>query len=125
MRAKEFLSEVKAKKITKRQSQASRGINTYKDGEKASGDYTEYRLGLAVAGADGENHINVPPKSWHGKSKVAFPYTEKEQDMLKQAYKAVGAKYKDLNKGNMNSMELEDTNSSSPVPKRKKNKYGV
>lgn len=125
MRAKEFILEVKAKKITKRQSQASRGINTYRDGEKASGDYTEYRLGLAVAGADGDNHINVPAKTWHGKNKITFPYTEKEQKMLKQAYKVVGAKYKDINKGDMNSMELEDTNKLSTIPKRKKNKYGV
>jgi uncharacterized protein YukE len=125
MRASEFISETKVKKITKRQSQSSRGINTYKDGERASSDYTEYRLGLAVAGADGKHHLNVPAKSWHGKSKVTFPYSAEEQAMLKQAYKAVGAKYDDINHGNMNSMELEDTNRSSPVPKRKKNKYGV
>jgi hypothetical protein len=35
--------------------------------------------------------------------------------MLKKAYQAVGAGYKDLNRGDMRSMELETTNKVSPV----------
>ena len=44
---------------------------------------------------------------------------------LKQSYKIAGANYKDLNKGNLNSMEVSDTNKVSPTAKPKKNKYGV
>ena len=43
------------------------------------------------------------------------PYSKVEQEMLKQAFKAVGAKYKDLNNGDMRSLELDSTNSKSPV----------
>ncbi len=127
MKVYEIISEGKVtqKKITKRQNQASKGVNTFSDGERASGDYTLNRLGMALAMTDGKSKPDIEGKSWIGKSKAAFPYTQEEQDMLKQAYKAVGANHKDLNKGNMNSMELEDTNKTSPVPKRKKNKYGV
>jgi len=127
MKVNEIISEAKLtqKKITKRQSQASKGVNTFSDGEKASGDYTLNRLGMALAMTDGKSKPDIEAKSWIGKSKAAFPYTQEEQDMLKQAYKAVGANHQDLNRGNMNSMELEDTNKTSPVAKPKKNKYGV
>lgn len=127
MKIHEVISEGKVtqKKITKRQDQSSRGVHTFSDGERASGDYTLNRLGMALAMTDGKTKPDIEGKSWIGKSKAAFPYTQEEHDMLKQAYKAVGAKHKDLNKGNLNSMELEDTNKASPVAKRKKNKYGV
>ena len=127
MKIYEVISEAKLtqKKISKRQSQSSRGVNTFSDGEKASGDYTMNRLGMALAMTDGKSKPDIEAKSWIGKSKGAFPYTKEEQDMLKQAYKAVGADHKDLNKGNLNSMELEDTNKISAVAKVKKNKYGV
>ena len=127
MKIYEVISEAKLtqKKISKRQNQASKGVNTFSDGEKASGDYTMNRLGMALAMTDGKSKPDIEAKSWIGKSKGAFPYTKEEQDMLKQAYKAVGADHKDLNKGNLNSMELEDTNKISAVAKVKKNKYGV
>jgi hypothetical protein len=35
--------------------------------------------------------------------------------MLKQAYKAAGADYQDLNKGDLKSEELDSTNKSSPM----------
>jgi hypothetical protein len=115
MRLKEFITEKKIGKIKKRQQKSSRGIHVYSDGERASGDYTEYRLGLAVAGANGKDPLKIDSKSWFGKKKVTFPYSEEEQEMLKQAYKAVGAKWKDINHGDLNSEELDNTNTVSPV----------
>ncbi len=115
MRAKEFITEKTIGKIKKRQQQSSKGINVYSDGEKASGDYTEYRLGLALACANGKDPLDVNAKSWFGKKKVAFPYTEEEQEMLKQAYKAVGANWKDINRGDLDSKELNNINTTSPV----------
>jgi len=115
MRANEFISESSQKKISKRQSQSTAGLNTYGDAELMSADYTSYRLGMAVAGANGKDPIDMKAKSWIGKKKTAHPYTKEEQDMLKQAYKAVGASYKDLNHGDMKSKELDDTHKVSPV----------
>jgi nicotinamide mononucleotide adenylyltransferase len=112
-------------KMTKRQQQPTRGVNTYGDSEHMSGDYTAYRLGMAVAGANGKDPIEMKAKSWIGKSKSTHPYTQEEQDMLKQAYKVVGATYQDTNKGDMKSRELDTTHKVSPVAKPKRNKYGV
>lgn len=119
------LVEATQKKISKRVQQATAGLNTFGDSEKVSGDYVGYRLGLAVACADGKNPIDMKAKSWIGKKKSTHPYTKEEQDMLKQAYKAVGASYKDVNGGDMKSKELDSTNKASPVAKPKKNRYGV
>ena len=116
MRINELITEMKKGKITKRQQQATRGLNTYKDGERADSTYTSYRLGMAVAGANGKDPIkHMDGKSWAGKTKTTHPYSKKEQEMLKQAYKVVGAKYKDLNKGDMESQELDSTYTVSPV----------
>jgi len=119
------LEESSEQKISKRKQQSTNGLNVYGDSERMSGDYTGYRLGMAVAGTDGKTPIKMKAKSWIGKRKSTHPYTQEEQDMLKQAYKVVGASYKDLNKGDMKSKELDDTYKVSPVSKPKKNKYGV
>lgn len=119
------LLEASQKKITKRVQQATKGLNTYGDSEHISGDYVGYRLGLAVAGANGKDPIDMKAKSWIGKKKSTHPYTKEEQDMLKQAYKAVGASYHDLNNGDLESKELDSTHRVSPVAKPKRNKYGI
>ena len=119
------LFEVKSGAVGHPYQQSSSGINLFSDGEKSSSDYTMYRLGLALACSDGKTPIQMDPKSWYGKRKTAHPFTNEEQDMLIQSYKIVGAKYEDLNKGDLNSQELQSTNSVSPVAKPKRNKYGI
>lgn len=120
-----IMAEASQAKLTKRQQQATRGVNSFGDGEKINGDYTMYRLGLAAASTDGKITPNMDAKSWVGKTKLAFPYTQEEQEILNKAYKAVGASHKDLNNGDMSSKELDSTNKVSPVPKRKLNQYGI
>lgn len=119
------LQEASQTKITKRKQQSSRGMHTFGDGERVSGDYTLHRLGMAAAMTDGTNNPDINGKSWIGKERAAFPYTQEEADKLKKAYKAIGARYKDLNSNDLRSQELEGTNAVSPVSKPKKNKYGV
>lgn len=119
-----IMSETKGH-LTKRQHQPSRGMHLVSDAERWNGDYVMYRLGMAVASTDGTNEPNVDQSSWIGKFKSTHPYTDKEAEMLKKAYKAVGANHIDLNHGDNRSLELDSTNKVSPVPKRKKNKYGV
>lgn len=115
MRINELLTEVKTGKMSKRQNQSTRGVNTYSDAERWNSDYVAYRLGMALASTDGTTAPNIDAKSWIGKSKAAFPYTQQEQDMLNLAYKAVGADYQDVNHGNLNSEELDSTDTVSPV----------
>jgi hypothetical protein len=125
MRVYEIITEVRQPKPTKRQKQSSKGLNIYSDSERANSDYVAFKLGQAMAGTDGTNVPDIDGKSWHGKKKTIHPYTEVEQQMFEKAAKAVGADFEDLNKGNMQSMELETVNKVSPVAKPKKNKYGV
>jgi hypothetical protein len=108
-----------------RSRKATRGLNRFTDGKKWNSDYTLYRLGLALAATDGKTMPDVDEESWIGKWKVTAPYTQQEQDMLKLAYKAADASHEDLNNGDLRSQEGSTVNKSSPVPKRKKNKYGV
>ena len=119
------LNESSQAKISKRKQQSTAGLNTYSDSEQVNGDYTAYRLGMAVAGANGKDPIDMKAKSWIGKKKSTHPYTQEEQDMLKQAYEAVGAEYTDLNAGDLKSKELDSTYKVSPVAKPKRNKYGI
>lgn len=123
MRAHEFIFEVKAGKISKRAQQSSRGINTYGDQEKTSGDYVGFKLGQAMAMSDGgSGALDIDAKSWHGKKKTVHPYSEIEQRMFNQGAKAVGASSKDMNNGDMKSKELDSTNNVSPVSNWNKKK---
>lgn len=126
MKINEIISEGLSKpKLTKRQQQSMPGANTFHDKSKANSDYVAYRLGMAVAGTDGLTDPDIDSESWFGKDKTAHPYTTVEQEMLKRAYKAAGASYKDLNHGDLRSLELDTVNKTSPVVKKKPNRYGV
>lgn len=115
MRADEFVTEGKKGKISKRLQSSTRGLNTFHDAEKANSDYVLNRVMMAVACSDGSSPIQMNMTSWVGKERTAQPYTEVEQNMLKQAYKAAGAKWTDVNKGDMDSEELKSTNSVSTL----------
>jgi hypothetical protein len=124
MKIKEIVLE-QAGKLKDRQRLAQRGMNKFSDAKKWNGDYTLYRLGLAVASTDGKTIPNVDDESWVGKWKLAAPYTQLEQDMLNLAYKAVDANVEDINNGDLRSQEGPTINKASPVATKKKNKYGV
>ena len=116
MRASEFITEAKGRgKISKRQQTSTRGLNVFSDSEKWNSDYTLNRVMMAAACTDGITINDLPQHSWVGKHRTAHPYTKQEQDMLKLAYAAVGADWADLNNGDMDSEELNSTNTSSPV----------
>lgn len=115
MRAREFVSESTQGKIGHRRQQATRGLNTFSDGEKWNTDYTLNRVMMAAACTDGTFVPDIDWKSWIGKSKSAHPYTKEEQDMLKMAYKAANAKWTDMNHGDMDSEEVNSTNKVSPI----------
>lgn len=116
MRATEFITEKRHGKISKVDQTSSRGISIYGDEDHISGDYVSFKLGQAMAMADGSGkNLDMDGVSWHGKHKTIHPYSELEQNMFHQAAKAVGANYKDINKGDIRSQELEGTHTVSPV----------
>jgi len=116
MRAREFVAEMRQGKLSTRHQSATVGLNVFSDSEKANSDYTLNRVMMAAAMADGSNEaIKMNGKSWVGKARTASPYTEVEQNMLKQAFKAAGANWEDLNCGDLDSEEVKSTNKQSPV----------
>ena len=116
MRANEFVSESRNGKISKQQQQATRGLNIFsKKIDSYDRLYDLNRLMMAVASSDGINPIVMDAESWVGKHNTTHPYTKEEQAMLKLAYKAAGLEYIDLNKGDMDSEELADTNTQSTI----------
>lgn len=116
MRATEFITEKRHGKISKRSQQSSRGIVIYGDEDHMDSSYVSFKLGQAMAMADGSGKtLDMDGVSWYGKQKTVQPYSELEQQMFKQAAMAVGADYKDINKGDLRSQELDSTNTVSPV----------
>jgi hypothetical protein len=114
MRAREFVIEQDGTDWQTTSSCYS-WAQSFSDGERWSTDYTLNRVMMAVACTDGTFVPDVDEKSWVGKNKTAHPYTKQEQDMLKMAYKAAGAVYTDLNKGDMDSEEHPAVHSQSPI----------
>lgn len=114
MRAREFVREQKGQ-ITKRQQSGTVGLHLFGDGARQNSTYTLNRLMMAAAATDGTVEPDLDTESWVGKAKTAHPYTKEEADILKLAYKAVGATYKDLNRGDLDSEEPPGGNDRSPV----------
>lgn len=114
MRAREFMVEREGQ-LGKRRQWATRGLHKFQDKSGRDRFNELNRVMMAVACADGETPLNVPDASWVTNMNTAHPYSEIEQQMLKQAYKAVGSKYQDVNRGDMRSQELPSTNTASPI----------
>lgn len=115
MRAVEFLIEKRVGKIGRRKSQATVGLNKFRDADLADRVYELNRVMMAAASTDGTFVPDTDHESWAGRYNVAMPYTDVEQDMLEKAFQAVGSEYEDLNHGDLRSRELDSTNKQSPV----------
>ena len=114
MRAHEFITESDKGKVSARQQQSTVGLNIFA-ATQYDRVYDLNRVMMAVASTDGTSIPDLNRESWVGKNNTAHPYTDVEQDMLKIAYKAAGIPFKDLNKGDLDSEELDSTQDQSPI----------
>jgi hypothetical protein len=114
MRAHEFITESGKGKVSSRQQQSTVGLNVFAISQYDR-TYDLNRVMMAVASTDGKTVPDLSSESWVGKNNTAHPYTTVEQDMLKMAYKAAGVPFKDLNKGDLDSEELDSTQDQSPI----------
>jgi len=115
VRAQEFIAEDKVGKISKRNQNATVGLNKFRDKQFADRVYELNRIMMAVASTDGTFVPELDGESWSGRNNVAAPYTKEEQAMLKKAYQAVGSHHEDLNHGDLNSQEHPAVNTASVV----------
>jgi hypothetical protein len=114
MRAHEFITESDKGKVSARQQQSTVGLNIFA-ATQYDRVYDLNRVMMAVASTDGTSIPDLNRESWVGKNNTAHPYTDVEQDMLKIAYKAAGIPFQDLNKGDLDSEELDSTQDQSPI----------
>ena len=118
VRACEFISEGNSVgTIGKRRRFATVGLNKFRDANFADRTYEFNRVGMAAAATDGTFVPDIDGESWAGRYNIATPYTRQEQDILNQAYKAVGSWHKDLNSDDLRSQEIPGNiiNKTSPV----------
>lgn len=114
MRANEFIFEANKKgKLRKRHQFATKGLHKFRDESLADRLYELNRIMMAAAATDGTFKPDIDSESWAGRYDIAAPYTEEEHNMLKMAYAVNGTDYQDLNKGDLRSQELPDTNTKS------------
>jgi hypothetical protein len=116
VRAQEFVAEQKRGHISKRLQNATVGLHTFVDNDHADRTYELNRIMMAVAMADGTDApVIIDSESWAGRNDVAAPYTDVEDKMMHQAFKAVGSTHRDLNHGDTRSQELPAVNKTSPL----------
>jgi hypothetical protein len=116
VRAQEFVIEHKKGHISKRLQDATVGLHTFVDNDRADRTYELNRVMMAVAMADGTDApVTLDSESWAGRNNIAAPYTDVEEKMMHQAFKAVGSEHKDLNHGDTRSQEHPAVNKTSPV----------
>lgn len=121
MRAYEFISEAKVKLVktgVKLHPEAEASLpGTHRVAGTADRLYDLCRVMMFVAGSDGVNFPHVPQQSWAGRNNTAHPYTKREAEMLKHAYKLANVEWQDALEPNEHnsSVELDDTHARSPV----------
>jgi hypothetical protein len=115
MRATEFVSEARVGKLGNRKQISTKGLHKFRDEHMADRVYELNRIMMAAASTDGTFVPDIDGESWAGRYDIAAPYTQEEIDMLMMAYKAAGSEFHDLNKGDMRSQELPNTNTQSTV----------
>jgi hypothetical protein len=116
MRANEFVVEHRKGQISKRLQNATVGLHTFVDDQHADRTYELNRIMMAVAMADGtEEPVVLDSESWAGRNNVVAPYTDVEEKMIHQAFKAIGSSHRDLNHGDTRSQEHPAVNTTSPM----------
>ena len=116
MRAQEFVVEHKKGQISKRLQNATVGLHTFVDNEHMDRTYELNRIMMAVAMADGtEAPVTIDSESWAGRNNLAVPYTDVEEKMMHQAFRAIGSAHRDLNNGDTRSQEHPAVNVASPL----------
>jgi hypothetical protein len=120
MRINELLVEG-GKKLRSSHEEAISGLQTFPALNMNTGDaYKAYRFGVALAGAP---EVPTDETSPFAGDYTMKSYTDEEQEMVDYAAKQMGVT--GITKAKKGSNEPKGTNTTSPVAKIKKNKYGV
>ena len=86
--------------------------------------HSKMLVALAGAGAGNTPNADMGSQNWAGGNPISTAYHPLEQEMINRAMKHVGDKTK-IQWGKLKAEEPDHVHKMSPVPARKKNKYGV
>lgn len=115
MKMKELLTEEEIKDV---HSSTLPGAYYYPE-MPASSPYHAYRFGMGMA--NHEEFVENPPNK---NAATIFAYSAGEEDIIAKTEKKLG-KFGKKTLADKGSNEPNGTNTTSPVAKKKKNKYGV
>jgi len=130
MRAKEFITEYKAK--TSGTSDPIRGDHdaalpgVFVQRQLRNTDpYMQYRYGLAVAAARAhqQGHVDFDQESTWAENLTLVMWANEDQDTIEMADKLMGVKGTRITDNK--SRESKSTETQSPVAKPKRNRYGI
>jgi len=129
MKSREFITELSVQphgKMNPELDAAHQGSILMRDQGGYDRTYHLNRIMMAAAIADGQSKkaVGMDASSFIEKYNVAFPYTDEEHMMVFQAMATIPTDGQELTKRSK-SKEPDDTNKTSPIVKRKRNKYGV
>jgi len=125
MKIQDIIIEGKKGHLPKHVINAMHKTHTYSDGYRTDGTMNFYRVGMAAAMADGSGKpVDVDERTWFSTRNVSVPYSDLEHEMMHQAFKAVNTNLENP-VSDQRSREADDTNKSSPIRAKSKNKYGV
>lgn len=104
----------------------STGITKFRDKGGYDRTYNINRVMMAAAMADGKSKkaVDMPQSSWVEKYNTVHPYTDAEHNMMQSAFKTVDSEHHQV-VPKSKSQEHKETYKQSPVPAKKKNRYGV
>lgn len=131
MRAKEFIPESvsakshgKPEKVSSRKADPLPGVFVQRQ-LRNTDPYMQYRYSLAVASARAAKNgdVDFDQESAFAENLTQVMYAPEDEETIKLASKMMGVQPTKITDNA--SHESKSTNSSSPVAKPKKNKYGV
>lgn len=120
MKINEIITEASRGKLRKAATQALSNVTSYPYLDNNSHPYVAYRFGVALAKSPNDVNDELGPI---GSEFTTMGYSKEDQKIINHARKEFGlATHTHSTEG---SVELDNVNSTSPVAKPKKNKYGV
>lgn len=128
MRAKEFIQEAKsqgkAEAVSQRYDATLPGVFVQKD-LRNTDPYMQYRYAMAVASARAHKQglVDFDQESAWAENMTQVMYAPEDEETIKLASKLMGVRPTKITDNA--SREPKSTNTTSPVARPKKNKYGV
>lgn len=117
MKINEFVIEDKLRKGT---TNALPNVQSYPKLDNNANPYLAYRYGIELAVSPSRD---IEQRGPIGSEFTTIGYSDADEEIIDHASKKFGLKRK--THGGKGSVENNSVNSSSPVPKPKRNKYGV